>query len=172
MLLKTRRLHLRPIAASDAPALFLARGDPTVMKFWDWPEQRSIGDVEEIIAAHAPEIESGRVMWWAVSSSRDGPAIGECDLSEIDIGHRRAEVGFLFARAHWGQGYAQEAVQAVLDHAFGAMDLERLSARCHEGNHASVRLLERLGFSFEGRLRSHIVRDGARRDCLLYGRLR
>ena len=46
------------------------------------------------------------------------------------------------------------------------------SVRFHEGNIASQRLLERLGFTYEGRLRAHIVRDGARRDSLVYGLLR
>jgi RimJ/RimL family protein N-acetyltransferase len=53
-----------------------------------------------------------------------------------------------------------------------ALGLERLWARFHAGNEASRRLLERLGFAYEGTLRSHIVRDGERRDCLIYGRLR
>ncbi len=78
----------------------------------------------------------------------------------------------MFARRHWGQGYAREAMEAVIAHAFGELNLERLWARFHAGNDSSKRLLERLGFTYEGTMRSHIVRDGARRDCLIYGRLR
>ncbi len=48
MILKTKRLFLRPIAVSDAPALFEARGDAEVMRFWDWPEQRDVAAVERI----------------------------------------------------------------------------------------------------------------------------
>jgi ribosomal-protein-alanine N-acetyltransferase len=132
----------------------------------------SVGDVENIIRAHADELASGRTHWWVVAESFGGPAIGECDLSEIDRHHRRAEVGFLFAKAYWGRGYAAEAMQAVIAHGFDALGLERLWARCHAGNARSVRLLEQLGFQPEGRLRSHVVRDGERRDCLIYGRLR
>ena len=66
------------------------------MRYWDWPQMESIGDVEKIIRAHADELASGRTLWWAVAESPNGPAIGECDLSEIDRHHRQAEVGFLF----------------------------------------------------------------------------
>jgi RimJ/RimL family protein N-acetyltransferase len=52
------------------------------------------------------------------------------------------------------------------------MGLARLWARFHAGNEASRRLLERLGFTYEGTLRRHILRDGERRDCILYGRLK
>jgi len=172
MELRTERLFLRPLALCDAPALFETRRDPETMRYWDWPAQTSVGQVEEIIAAHIPEVQDGNVLWWAVALTAHGPAIGECDLSEIERHHARAEVGFLFNRAHWGNGYALEAMNAVIHHGFGALGLERLWARVHAGNEASRRLLERLDFSHEGTMKAHVVRDGARRDCAIYGRLR
>ena len=60
---------------------------------------------------------------------------------------------------------------AINAYAFSDLEMERLEARLHAGNHACRRLLERLGFSYEGRLMGHIIREGARRDCLLYGKL-
>ena len=53
---------------------------------------------------------------------------------------------------------------------FEELGLERLWARFHAGNEGSRRLLETLGFAHEGTLRGHVLRDGERRDCLLYGR--
>jgi ribosomal-protein-alanine N-acetyltransferase len=172
MILQTKRLFLRPIAVSDAPALFEARGDAEAMRFWDWPAQDSVEAVRDVLAAHIPELIDNTTLWWVVALSPDGPAIGECDLSEIDRHHGRAEVGFLFARRHWGNGYAQEAMERAIDHGFNELRLARLWARFHDGNEASKRLLEKLGFSYEGRLRSHIFRDSERRDCLIYGLLR
>jgi RimJ/RimL family protein N-acetyltransferase len=172
MILGTTRLCLRPIAVSDAPALFAGRGDPAVMRYWDWPEQDSVGSVRAVLEAHIPRPDDASMLWWVAALTPDGPAIGECDLSEIDRHNRRAEVGFLFARAHWGKGYAQEAMARIVAYAFEDLDLERLWARFHAGNEASRRLLERLGFAQEGTLRGHVVRDGARRDCEVYGRLR
>jgi ribosomal-protein-alanine N-acetyltransferase len=176
MILQTQRLTLRPIRIDDAAALYKARGDADVMRYWDWPEQESADRVRDVLAAHIPkhDPEPGNetMLWWVAALSPDGPAIGECDLSEIDHHNRRAEVGFLFARAHWGQGYAREAMERVIAYGFGALGLERLWARFHDGNTASQRLLERLGFTYEGRLRAHVIRDGAQRDCLVYGRLR
>jgi len=171
MILTTGRLHLRPVSAHDAEALFAARGDPEVMRYWDWPAQESVAAVRSILEAHIPELGDGTTLWWVAALAPDGPAIGECDLSEIDRHHRRAEVGFLFARRHWGQGYAREAMEAVIAHAFGELNLERLWARFHDGNDSSKRLLEKLGFTY-GTLKEHVVRGGERRDCHIYGRLR
>ena len=172
MLLRTRSLFLRPLTVADAPALFEARGDCEVMRYWDWPEQASVGEVEKILADHLPAMADGSVLWFAVALSPDGPAIGECDLSEIDRHHGRAELGFLFARAHWGKGYGLEAARALVELGFGELGLQRLWARFHAGNEGSRRILEKLGFAYEGTLKGHVVRDGERRDCVIYGKLR
>lgn len=172
MILQTQRLTLRPIRVEDAAALYQARGDADVMRYWDWPEQADVEAVRRILAGHIPGPGNGATIWWVAALSPDGPAIGECDLSEIDRHHGRAEIGFLFARRHWGQGYAHEAMERVIAYAFDELGLERLWARFHAGNEASQRLLERLGFAYEGTLKRHILRDGERRDCLIYGRLR
>jgi ribosomal-protein-alanine N-acetyltransferase len=63
-------------------------------------------------------------------------------------------------------------MEAVIAYAFGPLGLARLWARFHAGNQASQRLLEKLGFVYEGTLRGHILRDGERRDCVLYGKLK
>ena len=172
MILQTQRLTLRPIRVEDAAALYAARGDADVMRYWDWPEQESVEQVHDVLAAHIPAPGDDTMLWWVAALTPGGPAIGECDLSEIDRHNRRAEVGFLFTKAYWGQGYAREAMERVIAYGFGELGLERLWARFHDGNAASQRLLERLGFTYEGRLCAHVVRDGARRDCLVYGRLR
>ncbi len=169
MNLQTRRLHLRPIQLNDAADVFAARGDDEVMRYWDWPAQTSVDAVRDVIRAHAAEIDGGATQWWVAALTPRGAAIGECDLSDIDLHHRRAEVGFLFRRSAWGQGYAREAMTRVIRHAFADLELERLWARVHAGNVPSRRLLEALGFGYEGMLHRHVLRDGVRRDCVLYG---
>jgi [ribosomal protein S5]-alanine N-acetyltransferase len=172
MNLQTQRLFLRPVQLHDAAELFVARGDAQVMRYWDWPAQESVQEVRTLIQNHFAEIESGAVQWWVAALSPRGPAIGECDLSEIDTHHKRAEVGFLFRRDAWGNGYAYEAMQRIISFAFKELELERLWARFHTGNEPSRRLLEKLGFTHEGTLRGHVWRDGERRDCALYGRMK
>lgn len=170
-ILDTERLHLRPLAPRDAEAFFAIMSDAEAMRFWDWPPFRELETVREVLAGQIASMESGEACYWSVCLKGTGHAIGTCDLSEIDHHHARAEVGFAFHRSYWGNGYALEAMTAILDHAFGQMELERLGARLHAGNHACRRLLERLGFAYEGRLTGHVLRDGRRRDCLIYGKL-
>jgi RimJ/RimL family protein N-acetyltransferase len=167
-ILRTERLVLRQLAAADADALFAIMSDEKTMRFWDWPALGQPETVAEIVAGQLDDMAQGRALYWA--AVRDDVLVGSCDLSEIDRRQRRAEVGFLFGRAHWGQGFAAEAMTAVIGHGCGTLGLERLWARCHAGNETSRRLLEKLGFVHEGTLRGHVLREGARRDCEIYGR--
>jgi len=169
-ILETERLRLEPLTEADADAVFPLMDDAEVMAFWDIPEVDDPDLVAEIVRAQVAEMGEGRAVHWAIRSLADGTFIGCCDLSEIDPRHKRAEVGFMLGRETWGQGYALEAMRAVI--AFAASSgLRRLSARTHLGNRRSEALLEKLGFEEEGLLRGHVLRDGERRDCQLFGLL-
>jgi ribosomal-protein-alanine N-acetyltransferase len=81
---------------------------------------------------------------------------------------RSGELGYAVRRADWGKGYATEAGTLMLDFGFRELGLHRVQAACGPDNHASQRLLARLGFVPEGRLRDHVFTNRAWRDSLLY----
>jgi RimJ/RimL family protein N-acetyltransferase len=74
---------------------------------------------------------------------------------------RQAEIGFSFARAHQGQGFAAEAVARLLAYLFGDLGLHRVVAVTDVGNLAATRLLERLGLRREGTFVENIWFKGA-----------
>jgi ribosomal-protein-alanine N-acetyltransferase len=170
MILETERMRLSPLTTDDAPALFALMSDAEVMAHWDMPETDDPDLVAGIIASQVEVMETGKARYWSMRALADGTYLGVCDLSEIDLWHKRAEVGFMLGRGAWGQGYAVEAMRAVLAHAAG-IGLRRLAARTHLGNRRSDAVLEKLGFTEEGLLRGYVERDGERRDCRLFGLL-
>lgn len=169
-ILETERIRLEPLAAADAESLFPIMGDPEVMAYWDISEVDDPDIVAAIVRGQVEAMAHSKAMYWAMRTIADRAFLGSCDLSEIDRWHRRAEVGFMLGRNAWGQGYAQEAVQTII--AFAAANgIRKLTARTHLGNRRSENLLERLGFREEGLLRHHILKDGERRDCRVFGLL-
>ena len=81
-----------------------------------------------------------------------------------------SEIGYLIGPAHWGRGVAREAVSAVISHLF-ASGTRRIFADVDPDAQASARLLERLGFVCEGRLREEWQTHIGIRDTLLYALL-
>jgi ribosomal-protein-alanine N-acetyltransferase len=169
-ILETERLRLTPVADGDAADIFPLMGDAEVMAFWDVGEIDDPDVVAAIVAGQVSEMKEGRAAYWAMRVIADGSFVGVCDISEIDRRHKRGEIGFMLGREAWGQGYALEAMRVVLAYA-AASGLRRLLARTHLGNRRSDSLLEKLGFEQEGILRGHVLREGERRDCRLFGLL-
>jgi ribosomal-protein-alanine N-acetyltransferase len=168
--LETERLRLDPLRPSDAEHLFPIMGDPEVMAYWDVAAIDDPDLLLEIVQAQVGAMTEGRAMHWGMRTLADGEFLGSCDLSDIDRWNRRCEVGFMLGRDAWGQGYALEAMRTVV--AFAATGgIRKLAARTHLGNRRSEALLEKLGFEKEGLLRGHILKDGERRDCRLFGLL-
>jgi ribosomal-protein-alanine N-acetyltransferase len=169
-ILETERLRLTPLVEADVGHIFPLMRDAEVMAFWDVGEIDDPDVVAAIVGGQVEEMAQGRAAYWAMRELADDRFVGVSDLSEIDWRHKRAEIGFMLGRDAWGQGYALEAMRAVLTFA-ASSGLSRLLARTHLGNRRSDSLLEKLGFEEEGLLRGHVLREGERRDCRLFGLL-
>ncbi len=146
--IETPRLILRKPAPQDAGAIFARyASDPEVTKYLGWPRHRSIDDTKAFLAFSDQEWER----WPAgpyVIESRDGrQLLGSTGLAfESSV---VAATGYVLARDAWGLGYATEALRAMVTLAHD-LSLERLYALVHPANAASVRVLDKCGFTNEG----------------------
>jgi RimJ/RimL family protein N-acetyltransferase len=104
---------------------------------------------------------------WAIAV--DDAAVGGIGLQlGQDIERVSAEIGYWLGQAHWGRGLATAAVRAVTDYAFAQFGLTRIFAVPFAANGASIRVLEKAGFTLEGHLRRSAVKDGVICDQRLY----
>ena len=100
-------------------------------------------------------------------------AIGAIGISVNQDVHRlTAEMGYWLAEPFWGRGIMTEAVARFTEYAFDRFGLLRIYAEPYATNRNSCRVLEKAGFSLEGRLRSSAIKDGQVLDQLLYAQIR
>ena len=170
--LGTDRLRLRPLDASDAPALFGIFSDPQVMRYWSTPPWSSLAQAEALIAADTVALRAGHHLRLGLTHRDAGTLIGTCSLFSFNEPCKRAEIGYCLARAEWGAGLMHEALCALVAHAFDGLQLHRIEADIDPRNTASAKSLERLGFVKEGHLRERWIVDGEVSDTALYGLLR
>lgn len=117
-----------------------------------------------LVAEQRPELN------FAIASE-DG-LIGGIGLElRDDVETGSAEVGYWLGTPFWGRGLATAALRTFIPWAFLELDLVRLCAWIFESNPASGRVLEKCGFTLEGRLRRAAVKEGRRMDMLIYGLL-
>ena len=78
------------------------------------------------------------------------------------------DIGYAIRQAEWGKGHATSIARQLLDIGFGPLGLHRIWATVHPDNVAGVRVLEKVGMRYEGRLRDHYRVPGGWRDSMLY----
>jgi RimJ/RimL family protein N-acetyltransferase len=169
--LDTPRLRLRTLAAEDVPALFAIFKDPEAMRYWSRTAMTRVEEAETLLRDIQSHADAETLFQWGIARREDDLVVGTCTLHRIDREHRRAELGYILRRDHWGHGFAHEALTALVNHAFGALGLHRLEADIDPRNTASIRSVERLGFKEEGRLRERYFLAGEIQDSSIYGLL-
>lgn len=143
---ETKRLLIREFLMSDVDAMLEVYGDPQVMRFSsglrtrEWVQQR----LQRAIEQDYPQNGFGN---WAVVEKESHHVIGFCGLErcphygeEFDL-----EIGYRFAREHWGRGYATEAALAVCEYGFKQLKCTRIIALIDPHNQASINVANKLG---------------------------
>jgi RimJ/RimL family protein N-acetyltransferase len=167
----TERLILRPFKPTDAGDLFAMFADPEVMRYWSSLPWTSIDQSHEMIAKDREAMPKGGHLRLGIELAGTGDLIGSCSVFGFDEQNKRAMLGYGMAKAHWGNGYMHEALCAVLDFAFGTLNLHRLEADIDPRNLGSAKSLERLGFVKEGHLRERWIVGDEVSDSSIYGLL-
>lgn len=105
-----------------------------------------------------------------VYRNEDGALVGGITLTNIRRGvAQTVSLGYWMGEAFAGKGYMAAGVRTLIPYAFGALGFRRIEAACVPTNEASVRLLERVGFTREGLARQYLCINGAWMDHTLYG---
>ncbi|GAB2476529.1 GNAT family N-acetyltransferase [Jatrophihabitans fulvus] len=168
----TERLLLRAHVMDDLSDLAQFHGDPEVVRYIPWPvRDRQATEVALRTKLAQARLAEGEWLVLAVELRETSTVIGEVLLKWTSPADRQGEVGYAFSRSHQGHGYAAEAVRAMLRLAFDTLELHRVSAVVVEGNDASCRLLQRLGFTRQARLVDNVRHKGEWATQLVYGLL-
>ena len=173
MQLVTERLLLREFVEADWSAVLACQQDPRYLSYYPWTE-RTGADAKafvEIFLGWQRE-EPRRRFQLAIELKDSGYLIGNCGIRRKPDNDWEADIGYELNPRHWGLGYATEAARALADFGFNELGLSRISSRCIAENAASARVLERLSFKLEGRLRRNEFFKGRWWDTLLYALLK
>lgn len=166
--LVTPRLCLRKLTIADVDDVFAYASDPLVSRYTLWQTHRSRLDSERFIEAELAKYDCLQPASWAIVHQGASKVIGTCGFGFWHSAHARIEVGYALGRAYWGQGLMPEALQAVITFCFSALPLNRIEALCLVENHASARVMEKVGMRYEGLLREAFCHRGRYCDLKLY----
>ncbi len=158
---------LRAFHMKDAQRLAKLAGVSSVVRYTlGIPLPYSVDAAREWISGLDARFESGIELIYALSLR--GHLVGSIGLT-LEPEHQRAEIGYWLGEPYRGRGLTRIAVAALCDAVFTSHNLTRIYGLCFPENIASHALLRAAGFRREGKLRSHIVKDGRALDALVFG---
>lgn len=181
--IETARCLLRAPQPADAEAVFAAyAADPEVARYVDWAPHVSAEQTRQWISYESHRAAKRSNFIWMIvprEGSGSGGAVGHLQLTPQSFERGRPvhhlRIGYLLARARWGQGLMTEAAGALLRAAFGDAQVWRVDALCDTANVASARVLEKIGMQREGTLRRCAIHPHAGaepRDVWIYAAVR
>jgi ribosomal-protein-serine acetyltransferase len=159
--------QLRAIEESDADELYaLADENRAYLARWlPWAEGQTAEGMLQFIRSAREQMAERNGLQMAIVD--DGRIIGMVGFHGIDWQHRATSLGYWLAQRAQGRGTMTEAVRAMVAHALGVWELNRVEIRASVENARSRRLIERLGFHFEGVARKAFrLADGYHDDAV------
>lgn len=146
--ISTQRLRIRAFRPDDASDLFEYLSNDTIYIY-------ESGEPQDQLQAQATAFEfSSGTDFWAVELITELKVIGQIYFKQVEPLHRMTwELGYIFNPHYHHQGYATEAITALVQYGFAFGGIHRITAYCNPENTASWKLLERTGFRREGLLK-------------------
>ncbi len=164
----TDRLLLRMVKRQDAADLFELCRRPETSEFSMWHPHGSIDDTKALINYQISRYRRRECTFFAVEHKQSGKVIGTCSYVSLEDDFKIAEIGYSILSDLWGQGYGTEVADALTGFAFDRIGAQRVYARVLPENTASAKVLERIGFSYEGTLKKGFYFDGKVSDVMVY----
>ena len=148
-LLETERLLLRELTFDDAQFILTLLNDPSFLRYINDKNVRNLEDARQYML-NGPMASYARNGFglYLVELKDSSVPIGLCGLLKREE-LPDADIGFAFLPDYWGKGFAFESARAVMNDARERLKLKRVLAIVMRDNHASIKLLEKLGMSFE-----------------------
>ncbi len=170
--LESERLYLRQLIDSDVDFIFEHLSNPSVTKYlMDEPPLSDLSEAKAIIDFYKDPESKTHNRWGIVAKSGD-QLIGTIGYHKWVKKYYRAEIGFDLGPEYWGQGIMAEAARVVIRFGFESMGLNRIDGLVYVENTRCLKLMQKLGFKIEGKLKDYFSLNGKFYDHFLLALLK
>ncbi len=163
---------LREQQDQDVENFFKYYTDPEVNKYILTEVPQSLEDARRELYYWRNVFYNNDGIYFAIADKKDDAMIGSIGFSSHNNYHNRIEISYDMAQEFWRRGIMTAAVREVLRYGFMVLRVNRIEAVTSIYNEASVRLLEKCGFKYEGCLRQHRFHRGKLVDVYMFSVLR
>lgn len=169
--LETERLTMQPFNKEDSIRIKELANNKELATILGLPFPYELEHAEDWIAIQPEQIQKGLEYPLTIVNKKENEIIGTITL-RIDKNNNKGELGYWIGRDYWGNGFATEAVNRIIEFGFNQLDLNKIWASAISRNKASSIVLEKAGFQKEGRLKQNRLLQNEYEDVDVYGLLK
>jgi ribosomal-protein-alanine N-acetyltransferase len=158
-LLQTERFELKQVHTEDQAFLFKGLSDPIAMPY-NGVYFKTLEDTKAQLDWYDKNWKEGTGINWKIEDKNTCESIGVISVYNYKPEHRKAELGYWLLPRFWGKGIASEVIKPVIHYWKTEKKLHRFEAFIETENIASIRLIEKAGFIFEGTQRECEIKFG------------
>ena len=170
-MLKSKRLHIRELTSADIDNVHELHSLPETDEFNTLGIPENIQTTENILTEWLIlQKQEPRISYvFSIDKTENNNFVGLIAINLGKTNYETAEVWFKIHKDHWRKGYTTEALTRLLDFGFNDLKLHRIEAGCAVENIASIKTLEKVGFTREGMKRKKLPIRGEWKDNFFYG---
>ncbi|WP_054752558.1 GNAT family N-acetyltransferase [Piscibacillus salipiscarius] len=155
--LSTKRLKLRPFTMNDASHVYELANDPAITETTlNIPYPYTLEDAEEWIIMPDDSRKNG-IYPFAIVLKEENQLIGAMTIG-VNQRHKRGELAYWVGQNYWGQGYATEAAERIVQFGIQELLLHKMWAQALTFNPASAKVMQKIGMKKEGTLIDHFYK--------------
>lgn len=157
--IETERLRLKNISFEDREFILNEFSNDSINRFlFDAEPLNNLEEADEIISFYL-QPEPRMQHRWILTLKNNNEKIGTCGFHCLDEISRCVDIGYDLQEEYWGQGLMSEAIGAILDFAKNEMKIQQIYAHIYVDNVKSIRLVEKFGFTFDGKTETCLFRN-------------
>ncbi|MCK8061571.1 MULTISPECIES: GNAT family N-acetyltransferase [unclassified Fusibacter] len=170
--LGTQRLVLRAFRPDDVLDFYEIGCDTHVTRHITLDTFKSLEDAGDFVTKVTTNYQDEKgYYFWAIEERSSNKLIGTASFVQWSFRHRWAELGFMVNKNYWNRGITTEAMNSVIRYCFDDLGFNKVIGRAFQRNEASNHVLQKLGMTFEGIQRQHMIKDGEFVDLNCYSLL-
>lgn len=167
--IETQRLILRRFEFTDSESMFDNWiSDSNVQKSYGELPCKTIDDVEKILNKWISSYCNSEFYRWAIILKETNTNIGQIAFYIVDSKNQRADVEYCISKSYWGNSFATEALEAVIEYSLEEIKFNRVQAFYRSENISSGKVMQKAGMKYEGTFKQYLFHDNYFHDCIMY----
>ncbi|WP_129691990.1 GNAT family N-acetyltransferase [Gottfriedia acidiceleris] len=165
---ESKRIGLLPISLEHSKDLFIVYSDDLTTQHVPRKKHTKLIETEELVLRYLNLVQEQKGLVYTILNIEEQTIIGNAGIYGLDLKNKRAFLGAVIHSRYWGKGFVTETLTRLLEICFSELGLVRVEGSCAEDNIASEKVMQKIGMTYEGTLRSNVIINGKSRNSKIY----